>query len=596
MGSATTLSATVSTGSDVIFIWNFGDGVSDTGQVVSHSYAAAGTYTATVTATNAVNSDTATTIIIVAEAITGLAADNDSPTALDSPTTLNATVSAGSDVVFTWDLGDGTSGAGQVVSHIYPAPGTYTAVVTATNAVDADAATTLVTVVEPITGLTAGNDSPTPLGSATPLSATISTGSDVVFTWDFGDGTGDTGQVVSHSYGANGVYTATVTASNGVGSDTATTIVIVAEAITGLAIDNDSPTPLGSPTNLSATVGAGSNVSYVWDFGDGVSGSGQVVSHTYAAPGVYIAMVTAINAVDADAVTTFVTVVEPITGLAADNDSPTPIGSPTTLSATVSAGSNVSYVWDFGDGVSGSGQVVSHTYGAAGAYTATVTATNAVDTDTTTTFVTIDRAREAILRVNPSTVTMPGGTTEVVTITVTPGSALVNGVQIHGRIDPTYLRLIRVQPVVDTLPHVLDPVSFDPATGIFRYGAGILSGVITKPFAILALEIEAVAATTITGTEVAFLFDFPPTDISGLSGSVLDEVQNGRVMITPAAALQATLNLQGRPADKSEPAWAIPLTVTLTEIGQETSRTFTPTTAQGRFTLPFIKPGLYDIR
>jgi hypothetical protein len=184
----------------------------------------------------------------------------------------------------------------------------------------------------------------------------------------------------------------------------------------------------------------------------------------------------------------------------------------------------------------------------------------------------------------------------VVTITITPESALVNGVQIHGRVDPAYLRLIRVQPVIDTLPHVLDPVSFDPATGIFRYGAGILSGVITKPFAILILEIEAVAATTITGTEIAFLFDFPPTDISGLSGSVLDEVQNGRVFITPAAALQASLNLQGRPADKAEPAWAIPLTVTLTEVGQETSRTFTPTTAQGRFTLPFIKPGLYDIQ
>jgi PKD repeat protein len=41
-----------------------------------------------------------------------------------------------------------------------------------------------------------------------------------------------------------------------------------------------------------------------------------------------------------------------------------------------SDGSIVSYAWDFGDGASGSGQTVSHTYGRAGSYTVTLTVTD----------------------------------------------------------------------------------------------------------------------------------------------------------------------------------------------------------------------------
>jgi len=39
----------------------------------------------------------------------------------------------------------------------------------------------------------------------------------------------------------------------------------------------------------------------------------------------------------------------PIAGLEATNDSPTMLGNPTTLTATISAGSNVTYTWAFGD-------------------------------------------------------------------------------------------------------------------------------------------------------------------------------------------------------------------------------------------------------
>ncbi len=74
-----------------------------------------------------------------------------------------------------------------------------------------------------------------------------------------------------------------------------------------------------------------------------------------------------------------------IVGLQAHNNSPTPIGQTTLLTATVITGTRVVYTWDFGDGHSGSGAAASHAYPSVGTYTATVTATNSVSTVTATT-------------------------------------------------------------------------------------------------------------------------------------------------------------------------------------------------------------------
>ena len=80
---------------------------------------------------------------------------------------------------------------------------------------------------------------------------------------------------------------------------------------------------------------------------------------------------------------------EPISNLQASNNSPTQLGQPTQLAATLSSGTGVSYVWDFGDGAAGAGANPLHLYPAVGAYTATVTATNILGTAVATTPVTI---------------------------------------------------------------------------------------------------------------------------------------------------------------------------------------------------------------
>jgi len=65
---------------------------------------------------------------------TGLSAVASTPVLVNATTTFTATIAADRDAAFTWNLGDGTTKAGVVVTHTYTAPGAYTAIVTATNA------------------------------------------------------------------------------------------------------------------------------------------------------------------------------------------------------------------------------------------------------------------------------------------------------------------------------------------------------------------------------------------------------------------------------------------------------------------------------
>ena len=85
-------------------------------------------------------------------------------------------------------------------------------------------------------------------------------------------------------------------------------ITVIDRAIGGLQAFNDSPTMLGNPTALWATVVTGTNVTYQWAFGDGQGGNGISVTHTYVAQGLYTAIVTATNSVGSITATTQVSI------------------------------------------------------------------------------------------------------------------------------------------------------------------------------------------------------------------------------------------------------------------------------------------------
>jgi hypothetical protein len=80
---------------------------------------------------------------------------------------------------------------------------------------------------EPITGLSAVNDSPTAAGLTTVFSATIGSGTNVTYQWNFGDGRFGSKAMATHVYDRPGIYTTVVTATNSVGSLSATTTVTI---------------------------------------------------------------------------------------------------------------------------------------------------------------------------------------------------------------------------------------------------------------------------------------------------------------------------------------------------------------------------------
>ena len=121
-------------------------------------------------------------------------------------------------------------------------------------------------------------------------------------------------------------------------------------------------------------------VSFVWDFGDGDSGVGPSVEHTYSFGGSYVVTLAAtdahgrsvfglgdvtVNAIDLPEVDFSVSPSQPR------------VGEPVFFRALVSGSVPiVSHQWDFGDGSTASGSSVSHTFSGEGTYLVNLTVTD----------------------------------------------------------------------------------------------------------------------------------------------------------------------------------------------------------------------------
>jgi PKD repeat protein len=378
--------------------WDFGDGTQGSGPMVSHSYQQAGSYTVILTVTDkdgAQATDTAT--VQVSEGNQPPAAIISGPTSGLVGETLSFSGAGSTDddgriVSYAWDLGDGSTGSGIDVTHSYGAAGSYQVTLTVTDdgGLD-DSATQTVQVEEPNLPPTAILSGPTSglVGETLSFSGVGSDDDDghiVSYAWDLGDGTTGGGVDVTHSYSAAGSYQVTLTVTDDGGlDDSATQTVQVAEP-------NLPPTAvIGGPTSglVGETLsfsGAGSTddghiVSYIWDLGDGTTGGGVDVTHSYSAAGSYQVTLTVTDdgGLD-DSATQTVQVEEPNLPPTAILSGPTSglVGETLSFSGVGSDddGRIVNYAWDLGDGTTGSGVDVTHSYSAAGSYTVTLTVTD----------------------------------------------------------------------------------------------------------------------------------------------------------------------------------------------------------------------------
>lgn len=127
-------------------------------------------------------------------------------------------------------------------------------------------------------------------------------GEPVEFSWDFGDGNGSTDVTPIHAYSKEGNYTVVLTITDVRGNVTTASVglIVVYPPLPQVTIVAGSGVPTnfsaGKPIRFSATgilMGPEtSQLTYIWDFGDGKVLDGEAPEHSYARPGTYNVTVT----------------------------------------------------------------------------------------------------------------------------------------------------------------------------------------------------------------------------------------------------------------------------------------------------------------
>lgn len=304
---------------------------------------------------------------------------------------------------YSWDFGDSTpkvSGSAVIsTSHSYTTPGTYivTLVVTDNNG-STNTKTSTVSVNNPIQNVL-------PVARFTAIknylsvsfdasSSTDADGIIVSYNWNLGNGVTNTNKQFVYSYSTAGSYTVTLTVTDDKqGSSTISQIISVVQAPI-----NNPPTARfvisgqnGLTVNVdgSSSTDDGSIVLYTWNFGDGniKSSTSPASFNTYVNAGTYtITLTVKDNGNLVQSTSLSVTVQKPnsppkpsftfkLNGLTVSFDA---------SSSTDSDGNIINYLWNYGDGSSGNGQMSSHQYNTAGNYPVSLTVIDNQNAQTST--------------------------------------------------------------------------------------------------------------------------------------------------------------------------------------------------------------------
>lgn len=423
-------------GSISSYSWNFGDPMSPalgSGPTPSHTYSQAGTYTITLTVTDAFGNTAKisqqVTVVSVPKAVIAISTANPAAGTPISLIASNSTDVGSTITTYSWNFGDnsGTDG-NESTTHIYTTPGVYTLSLKITDATGntntvsqqvtvhgTPTASFRVTTANPAAGSPVAFDG---TGSSEPF------GSIASYSWNFGDGSPlGSGAKPTHTYTKAGTYTVTLTVTDQSSNSNSISHSVTVSSVLQAVIAANTAKPLAVSLSAAGSTDAGSTIlSYSWSFGDGTSGTGASVSHTYASPGVYTVSLTV---KDSDGSTSTVprsvTVHgAPAAAFTAATANPT-AGAPVSFNGSGSGeqdGSIASYSWNFGDGSAGSGPLVSHTYLKPGIYTATLTIRDGSGaTSTATRSVNVGSPSITVVKVKK------GGKIERLTLTITgPGT------------------------------------------------------------------------------------------------------------------------------------------------------------------------------
>ncbi|OQY27547.1 MAG: hypothetical protein B6244_10220 [Candidatus Cloacimonetes bacterium 4572_55] len=383
-------------GQIIRYEWDFGDGSTAEGQVVSHSFSGSGRYKVQLKVTDdsetICDSDSDELFVVI----------NQPPVANAGPDQLTGRLTVvfdgleskdpdGDQLTYIWDFGDGSAPRmGATPVHSYRQPGTYTVTLTTRDHsgtdCDEDVDQMIVTVNRP------PNADP-----GAPRAACVSEeiqfdggasrdedGEIVTYTWDFGDGGSATGVQAGHVYENPGVYTVTLTVDDNSGTDTSRDINVTQVYINALPIPIASGDPIScinEKVNFDGSLSYdpdGDITEYIWDFGDGSIGTGPKPVHYYTEPGLYTVSMAVRDNSQTDCVEAGTKIQVKINNppVAVLGDDIHTCSSTVQFDGTASHDSDgevVEYFWDFGDGTTGSGARVAHLFPEKGVYNVTLT-------------------------------------------------------------------------------------------------------------------------------------------------------------------------------------------------------------------------------
>jgi len=238
---AVTFSATGSTGNITSYNWDFGDGDKGTGLTASHTYAIAGTYSATLAITDATGNIALTTASITAEqaisqptpptaVISSSSATGEAPLSVTFDAS-GSTATSSTLVSYNWDFGDGSQGTGKTATHTFTIAGTYNTELRVTDSLgltDTETTPVIVTAATIINQKPSASFSATPTQGSSPLTVSFdasasndSDGTIASFIWNFGDGSAGSGKTVQHTYTAAATYTAVLQVTDDKGATSA---------------------------------------------------------------------------------------------------------------------------------------------------------------------------------------------------------------------------------------------------------------------------------------------------------------------------------------------------------------------------------------
>ena len=291
---------------------------------------------------------------------------------------------------YSWSFGDGSTGTGSSAKHTYSSAGTLDVAFTVKDNGSPQQTKTSQQPISvsgappPLTASFAYSPSSTQAGQPVRFTASASGGTSAfTFSWSFGDGTTGTGSPVTHTYSSAGSYTAALTVKESSSpQQTATAQMTVAVTSppppisASFTLSPSSPSAGQSVSFAASASGGTPPYNYTWSYGDGSTGTGLQVTHTYHRDGTYQVALTV-----ADSIGSTGTWVAPVVvgtaplqdGFTYNPTSPQP-GDNINFTASARGGTPpYSYSWDFGNGASASGASATYSYSTAGSYTVTLT-------------------------------------------------------------------------------------------------------------------------------------------------------------------------------------------------------------------------------